>query len=78
MWPPLSSIGTLVSQNTRLVECGVVIMGEPVSVTITVYLRPRSQLISPSSSVTSKILQDSIISVILCKVILVTVSVLIG
>ena len=78
MWPPLSCIGTLVLQDMRLVECGVARMGEPVSVTIIVYLRPMSKLISPSSSVTSKILQESIPSVILCKVIFVTVYVLLG
>ena len=38
VWPPLSCIGTLVSQKTGLVECGMVIIGEPVSATITVYL----------------------------------------
>ena len=53
------------SQNTRLVECGVVRMGEPVSTTTTLYFIPMSKLIAPSSSVTSGILQDSIITVIL-------------
>ena len=52
------------SQNTRLVECGVVRMGEPVSTTNTLYFIPMSKLIAPSSSVTYKVLQDSILSVI--------------
>ena len=43
VWPHMSCIGTFVSQNTRLVECGVVRTGEPVSATITVYLRPTSK-----------------------------------
>ena len=42
VWPPLSCIGTLVSQNTMLVEFGVVRMGGAVSTTITVYLIPLS------------------------------------
>ena len=42
VFPPLSYIGILVSQLTRLVECGVFRMGELVSATITVYLRPMS------------------------------------
>ena len=64
VWQPLSFIGTLFLQKTRIVECGVVIMGEPVSATITVYSRPISKLIYPSSSVTSNFLQESILSVI--------------
>ena len=64
VWPPLSCIGALVSHNIRLVECGVVRMGEPVSATIAIYLRRMRKLIAPSSSVTSKILQYSILSVI--------------
>ena len=43
VWPPLSCIGALVSHNIRLVEYGVVRMGELVSATITVYLRPMSK-----------------------------------
>ena len=74
----LSCIGTLVLNNTRIVECVIVIMGDTGSATNTVYLRPMSKWITPSSSVTSKILQDSIFSVIFRKVIFVTVSVLLG
>ena len=40
VWTPLSFIGTLVSHNTILVECGVVRMGGTLSATITVYMRP--------------------------------------
>ena len=65
VWPLLSCIGNLVSQKTRIVKCGVFRTGELVSATITVYLRPMSKYIAPSSSVTSKILQYSILSVIL-------------
>ena len=43
----------LLSQKTRLVECGVFRMGDPVSVTITVHLRFISKLIDPSSSVSN-------------------------
>ena len=78
MCSSLSCIGTLVSQKTRLVECGVVRMWETESSTITVYLIPMSQWMAPLSSVTSKILQDSILSIVLCKVILVKISVLLG
>ena len=38
VWPPMSCIGTLVSHGKSLMECVVVIMGDPVSATITVYL----------------------------------------
>ena len=48
VWPPLSFIGPLVSQKTRLVERGVVRMGDLVSAIITLYLRLMSKLISPS------------------------------
>ena len=42
-WLTLTCIGTLVSKNTRRMECGVVRMGEPESATITVYLGPMIQ-----------------------------------
>ena len=48
VWSPLCCIGVLLSHNTRLVECGIVRMGVPVSDTITVSLRPMSQWITPS------------------------------
>ena len=38
VWPPLPSIGTLVSHNRRLTECGVVRTEEPISATMNVYL----------------------------------------
>ena len=77
-WTYRSCVWTFVSQKTRILEFGVIRMGYMVYATITVYLRPMSKWIAPSSSVTSKILQDSILSVILWKVIFVTVSVLLG
>ena len=43
VWPPLYFIGTLVSHKARLMKCGLVRTGEPVSAIITVYLRPMSK-----------------------------------
>ena len=43
VWPPLYSIGNMVSHKTRLVACGVVRTGVPVSNTITVYMIPMSK-----------------------------------
>ena len=60
--PPLHFIGTLVSKKTGIVECVVVRMVELVYATITLYLRTISKWISPSSSFTFKLLQDSILS----------------
>ena len=44
---------TLVSQKTRLVDCGIFRMGDMGSVSVNVHLRPMSKLIASSSSVTS-------------------------
>ena len=43
VWPLLYCVGTLVSQKTRLVECGIFRTGELVFVTITVPLRYTSK-----------------------------------
>ena len=43
LWLTLTCIVTLVSQKKSLMECVVFEMGEPVSVTITVYLISTSQ-----------------------------------
>ena len=43
MWPLLSCVGTLVSQNTRLAECVIFRMEELIFFTITVHLRPMSK-----------------------------------
>ena len=63
----------MVSHKTKLVEYGVFWMGGAGSVTITIYLIFMSKWIATSSSVTSKILLDSILTVIFWMVIFVTV-----
>ena len=52
------------SKKKMLVECGVFRMGGAGSATVTVHLGFMSKLISPSSSVTSKMLLDSILPVV--------------
>ena len=52
------------SQKTRLVECGIFRMGEPIFAISTASLIFMSNWISSSSSVTYKIVSDSILSVI--------------
>ena len=39
VWPLVFFVGNLVSPKTRIVECGIFRTREPVSATITVYMR---------------------------------------
>ena len=69
---------TLVLQNTKLVECWVNRNGKPGSTAINTHLIFIITGITNLPKVTSNILLDSILSVILFIVILVEVSVLLG
>ena len=64
---------TLVSLNTKLVECGIFRKEKQLCTTLTITLESTSTRITPLLSVTSKILLDSILSAIFCMVTFVAV-----